>query len=76
MYNELDKRILQAVTDNKDPYHPEAQVTQEALRLHHLTGHKMHTIVSMRLQYLRKAGKIKYLTMQRSPVKRAGWVVV
>lgn len=75
MYRAIERRILLAILAESDP-HSDRLVVNEALRLHQLTGFKIKMIISMRLQYLRKAGKIKYLTMQRSPEKRAGWVVV
>lgn len=74
MYDELDRRILEAVSQRINPLWNRA-VLQEAGRIARETGREDFRVTDGRLQALRKAGKIRHLTKAESN-GRGGWHIV
>lgn len=72
-YEELDKRIVDAVAKRKSPLY-DKRVNEEAARIANGTGRDDFRIIDGRLQALRKAGKIRYLTKAESN-GQGGWHV-
>ena len=70
-YEELDKRIIKAISDREIPLYDRA-VNEEAERLAAATGRDYFRVIDGRLQALRKAGKIRHLTKAESNGQR-GW---
>ena len=73
-YDEIDKRIISAITTRKHPLY-EKHVVAEATRIEADTGRDGFRVIDGRLQALRKAGKIRYLTKSESN-GQGGWHVV
>lgn len=72
-YEELDKRIVDAVAKRKSPNY-DKRINEEAARIANRTGRDDYRIIDGRLQALRKAGKIRYLTKAESN-GQGGWHV-
>lgn len=73
-YDEIDKRIISAITARKHPIY-ERHVVAEAARIEADTGRHGFRVIDGRLQALRKAGKIRHLTKSESN-GQCGWHVV
>jgi len=73
-YDELDKRIVEAVTKRKNPLY-DKRINEEAARIAAGTGREDCRLMDGRLTALRKAGKIKHLTKAESN-GQGGWHVV
>lgn len=72
MYEILDGRIIVAIKNGKNPLY-EQLCFEESKKLARETGREVYRVIDGRLQSLRKAGKIKYLTKAESVRGRAGW---
>lgn len=75
MYDELDKRILDAVKRNKSPLYDSA-VSREAERIAAETGREAFRVTDGRLQALRKKKRIQWLTKAEAPGQCGGWRLV
>lgn len=74
MYDELDKRIIDAIAGRNNPlWH--RLVQQEAGRIARETGREDFRVIDGRLQALRKAGKIRHRTKAESN-GQGGWHLV
>lgn len=73
-YQHLDVLIINAIRNHKNPLY-NATVAVEANRLATLLDREKPRVIDGRLQALRRAGKIKYLTKAEGN-KQPGWVVV
>lgn len=73
MYEELDKRILAAVAQRKNPLY-DKRINEEAARIAKGTGRNDFRVIDGRLQALRKGGKIRHLTKGESN-GQGGWHV-
>lgn len=73
-YDEMDKRILEAVKGRKNPIY-EQRCNTEAERMAKLLGCPAYRVIDRRLQYLRKAGKIRHFTKAEKN-GQGGWHVV
>lgn len=74
MYKEIDKRIIEAIRDRKNPLCDSA-VNEEAKRLADETARDDFRVIDGRLQALRKAGKIRHTTKAEGN-GRNGWQIV
>lgn len=70
-YEEIDRRILKAVEQRITPLYSRS-CCDEAERLGKATGREGFRVIDGRLQALRKAGKIRYMTKAESNGK-GGW---
>ena len=75
MYDELDRRILDAVKRYKSPLYDSA-VIREAERIASETGREAYRVTDGRLQALRRKKRIQWLTKAEAPGGRGGWRVV
>lgn len=73
MYEELDKRIVDAVAKRDNPLY-DKRVNEEAARIATATARDDFRVIDGRLQALRKSGKIRYLTKAESS-GQGGWHV-
>ena len=73
-YQELDRRIVEAIRARKSPLY-ESRVGNEARRLELLTGREDFRIIDGRLQALRKANVIAFKTKHKDNGK-VGWYLV
>lgn len=73
MYEELDSRIIKAISARKHPLYT-SNVRSEAARIAAGTGCDDFRVIDGRLQVLRKAGKIRHLTKGESN-GQGGWHV-
>ena len=64
-YEELDKRIVEAVAQRKSPLYNKS-INEEAARIAAATGRDDFRVIEGRLQALRKAGQIRHLTKAES----------
>lgn len=71
MYEKLDKRIVASVAKRENPLHCK-RINEEAERIATETGRDAFRVLDGRLQALRKAGKICYLTKADS-YGQGGW---
>ena len=71
VYEELDMRILDAIALDKHPLY-DKRTDEEATRIAGTTGRQGFRVIDGRIQALRKAGKIRYLTKAESNGK-CGW---
>lgn len=72
-YEKLDDQIINAINERRNPlYDKSANV--EAERIAEETGREAYRIIDVRLQALRKAGKIRHFTKGESNGK-GGWRV-
>lgn len=74
MYDELDRRIIEAISARKNPIYA-GSVLEEAKRIAAATGREYFRVIDSRLQALRKAGKIRHVTKAESN-GQGGWHVV
>lgn len=72
-YDEMDKRIVEAVANRKNPLY-DKRIREEAARIAKETGRDDFRVIGGRLQALRKAGKIRHLTKAESN-GQVGWHV-
>ena len=73
MYEELDKRIVEAVANRKNPLY-DRRINEEAGRIANATGRDDFRVIDGRLQALRKVGKIRHMTKAESN-GQGGWHV-
>lgn len=75
-YQELDQRIINAIQTGHSPLYF-WHVAEESGRLAAATGREDFRIVDARLQALRKANKIRFVTKSKvRPGEKDGWQVV
>lgn len=72
-YDELDKRIVEAVAKRNNPLY-DKKINEEAARIASGTGRDEVRVIDGRLQALRKMGKIRHLTKAESN-GQGGWHV-
>ena len=70
-YKELDAQIAAAVKRGRSPIYA-SEVSQEASRIAQATGRETNRVIDGRLQALRKAGVIEFV----SSTNERGWRVV
>ncbi len=75
MYENLDRRILDAVKRNKNPLH-DAAVYSEASRIAEATGRKAFRVTDGRVQALRRKRLIQWLTKAEAAGHCGGWRLV
>ena len=73
-YNELDKRIIEAITNKSSPLY-NRKVSEEATRIAALTERESFRVTDCRLQALRKGKKIQYVS-KLSKNGAGGWILV
>ena len=71
MYEELDKRIVEAIAERNNPLYCR-RINEEAARIANATGRDDFRVIDGRLQALRKAKKIRHLTKAESN-GQGGW---
>lgn len=72
-YDELDRRIIDAIAKRKSPLY-DKRINEEAARLAAGTGRDDFRVIDGRLQALRKKGKIRHMTKAESN-GQGGWHV-
>ena len=75
MYEELDRRILDAVKRNTSPLYDSA-VSREAERIAAATGREAFRVTDGRLQALRRKKRIQWLPKAEAPGHCGGWRLV
>ncbi len=75
MYEELDRRILDAVKRNTSPLY-DSTVNSEAVRIAAATGREAFRVTDGRLQALRRKKRIQWLTKAAAPGHCGGWRLV
>jgi len=73
MYEELDKRIIEAITRRESPLYNK-RINEEAARIANATGRDDFRVIDGRLQVMRKAKKIRHLKKAESN-GQGGWHV-
>lgn len=74
-YDALDRNILKAIKDCRNPIY-DRHVCWESDRIAEATGRKSFRVIDLRMQALRKAGKIAYSTKKAAasgPSGQGGW---
>lgn len=74
MYDELDKRILDAVSRREHPLY-DRRTSEEAMRIARETGREGFRVIDGRIQALRKATRIRHVTKAGSN-GQGGWHIV
>lgn len=74
MYEELDKRIIEAISKRKHPLY-DRSTNKEAMRIAKETGREDFRVIDGRIQALRKAKKIRHATKAESN-GQGGWHVM
>jgi hypothetical protein len=73
MYEELDKRIVEAISRRESPLYNK-RINEEAARIANATGRDGFRVIDGRLQALRRAKKIRHFTKAESN-GQGGWHV-
>jgi len=73
-YAELDKRIINVISERGSPLY-NRHVNEEAKRIGTATDRPAFRVINRRLQALRKSGKICYLTKSENN-GQYGWYVL
>lgn len=72
-YEEMDRRIMAAIGARKNPLYAR-HCCEEAERIAKATGRQGYRVIDLRLQALRKAGKIRHFT--KAEKDGGGWHLV